>query len=475
MTRLFRTLSLIALPFIFAGCATKTAPGFGDIQKTVGSRTEQSIEWPQTIAENDKSDAVVKQLLTQELTADTAVQVAMLNNRGLRATLEEIGISRADLVQAGLVSNPQFAASFRFPDRPPSAANIEYSLAQDVLDLLLLPLRKRIAALQFEQTRLRVSHQVLQLAAEAKAAFYTVQARQQLLLRLQAVVEVNEAGVDLALRQHHAGNITDLELANQSALFQEAKLEWGKTESQARADRERLNRVLGLWGANTAWKTGEELPAIPTTEIGLENLESLAITQRLDLAAAQQQVALAGRALALRTKTRYLPASINLGLDTERGTDRQRVTGPTLAFEVPIFDHGQGAVARLQAQYRQAQWQTEALAIDIRSEVRQARDAVIAARDLAEFYARVYLPQRIRIVNETVLQYNAMQKGTYELITAEERELTAEREYTEAWRDYWIARAELEKAVGGRLESTPNQTKPPAEVRTEPQHQHDKK
>jgi uncharacterized membrane protein len=42
-----------------------------------------------------------------------------------------------------------------------------------------------------------------------------------------------------------------------------------------------------------------------------------------------------------------------------------------------------------------------------------------------------------------------MQKGTFELIAAKEQELNTEREYAEAWRDYWIARAELEKAVGG--------------------------
>ena len=172
-------------------------------------------------------------------------------------TLEEIGISRADLIQAGLVRNPEFFASVRFPDRPPSGTRTEFSLTQDFLDLLMLTLRKRLAAAQFEPTRLRVSHQILQLVPEAKAAFYTYQAREQLLKRLQAIVEVNEAGVDLNLRQHEAGNITDLELANHTASFQQAKLEWGKTQAEARADRERLNRVLGLWGKYTGWKAAD--------------------------------------------------------------------------------------------------------------------------------------------------------------------------------------------------------------------------
>ena len=70
------------------------------------------------------------------------------------------------------------------------------------MDLLLLPLRKRVAGLQFEQAKARVSHEILQLVAEVKYALYTVQARQQLVDRLQAIVEINEAGVDLAMRQH---------------------------------------------------------------------------------------------------------------------------------------------------------------------------------------------------------------------------------------------------------------------------------
>ena len=451
MTTPFKFAALFVLPLVLAGCKTNSADGFSDVQKTVSSRTGQAIQWPRTPAESEKVAAVVAQALQSNLTADTSVQIALVNNRALRATLEEIGISRSDLLQAGLLRNPQFAASFRFPDRPPSATDTDFSLTADFFDLLLLPLRKKVATLQFEQTKMRVSHEILQLAAEAKTAFYTVQARQQLLTRLQAIMGVNEAAVDLSTRQYQAGNITDLELANQQVSFQEAKLEGARTQAQLQVDREHLNRLLGLWGANTQWQVDDQLPPLPEQEVNFQNLESLAVEQRLDLAVAKDRVALAGRALSLRTNTRYLPTTINLGVDTERTPDRQRVTGPTLDLELPIFDRGQGAIARLQAQYRQAQWQVEALATDIRSEVRQARDTLIAARDLTEFYRKLYLPQRIRIVNETLLQYNAMQKGTFELIAAKERELNAEREYTEAWRDYWIARAALEQALGGKL------------------------
>ena len=442
---------LAALPLLATGCRTNPTAGFKDVQQNVASRTGQTPEWPQTSAEIDRADASVRELISRELTIDNTVQIALLNNRSLRATLEELGISRAEVIQAGLPRNPQFFASFRFPDRPPSGTDIEYSIAQDFLDLLLLPLKKRLAQVQLEQTKLRLSHHILQLIAEVKTAFFTVQARQQLIKRLEAITDLNEAGADLASRQRKAGNITALEVANEAAVFQQAKIELARTGAQLRVDRERLNRLLGLWGPNTAWKIADSLPPLPAAEAPIEHVETLAIKQRLDLAAAQQQVAIAAYSLNLRGKTRYLPASVNIGIDTERGPDPQRVTGPTLDLELPIFDHGQADILRLNSQYRQAQERLEALATDIRSEVRQARDSLIAARDLTEFYRTIYLPQRIRILNETQLQYNAMQDGPFQLISAKERELTAEREYADAWRDYWIARAELEKAVGGRL------------------------
>jgi len=42
-------------------------------------------------------------------------------------------------------------------------------------------------------------------------------------------------------------------------------------------------------------------------------------------------------------------------------------------------------------------------------------------------------------------------RGTFDLIAAKERELSAERDYAQAWRDYWIA-AQIWKGNRRRLE-----------------------
>src|SRR6266403_1382706 len=127
------------------GCSsTRPDAAFLAVQRTVAARTGQNLQWVRDSATNEKVERMAQGLLEKELTVDAAVQIALFNNRSLQATFEEIGISQADLVQAGLLKNPQFAASFRFPDRPPSAANTEYSIADDILDMIVLPLRKKI-------------------------------------------------------------------------------------------------------------------------------------------------------------------------------------------------------------------------------------------------------------------------------------------------------------------------------------------
>jgi cobalt-zinc-cadmium efflux system outer membrane protein len=442
---------------LLAGCASNPNPAFEKVQATVRERTGKAVQWNRGSPEDAQVEQSVDAILKNELTVDSAVQLALLNNRTLQAEFEEVGISQAELVQAGLLKNPEFAASWRFPNRPPSGTDAEYSVAQDFLDLVFLPMRKKIAARQLEQTELRVTDAVLRLATETKKAFHTLQARQQLLKRLQLIVEANEAAAELSARQHEAGNINDLDLANQQSIYGQSRIDAAQTQAQSQSDREKLNRLMGLWGTRTAWKIADALPAIPAQELTLEHVESLAISNRLDLQVARLRSDVVGRALGLRKNFRYLPATARIGVDTERMQDGQRVTGPTLGLELPIFDQGQGEIGRLQAQYRQAHRQTEALAIDIRSEVREAANQLLASRDLAQYFGQVLLPQRTRIVTLTQQHYNAMLKGVYELLLAKQNELFTERAYVEAWRDYWIARAELERAVGGGFVLKPNQ------------------
>lgn len=465
-----KQIAIIALPFVVAGCAsTNPKPAFNDVNKTVNARLGQTVEWHNT---NEVAQTVAS-LLQTNLTPQSAVTIALLNNKSLQAQFGEIGISQAELAQASRLHNITIAGSWRIPDRPPSALDAEYSASADFLDLLTLPTRKKVAARNLEQTKLEVADKVLHLATEAQIAIYELQAQMELVTRLATIVEVNDAQTDVAQRQYDAGNINDSELHNQQATANQSHLDLMRAKAEVKSDRERLNRLLSLSGEQINWQIADELPSLPERETALENLESLAVNQRLDLAADRKRAESISAALRLKKNTRFFPG-VTIGMDTERTPDGQRVTGPTLDLELPLFDQGQPAVAKLAAQFQQARNNYLAHEINVRSEVREAVDTLLAAREAAEFSQKHLLPLRKQILRDTQLQYNAMQKGNFELLSAKEREQNSEQTSVEALRDYWLARVELERAVGGRLETSPSPM--PEKYQLEPQghnHQHE--
>ncbi|SDT90848.1 outer membrane protein, cobalt-zinc-cadmium efflux system [Verrucomicrobium sp. GAS474] len=459
----FRFISLVSAAgaLTLAGCASvDPKASFDTVQGTIQDRTGHRIAWNRGTPEDQEAVKSVQALLSKPLTADAAVQVALLNNPSLQASYEELGISQADLVQAGLLKNPSFSALVRFPSTPPLGADQEFSVAQDFLDLFILPLRKRIAKLQLEETELRVGNEVLMLSTEVKEAFYTVQAQEQLVQRLGLIDDINNTAVELATKQHEAGNLSDLDLENQRATHAESQAELAEARIEAVQNREALNRLLGWTEDLSVWTVSAQLPAIPSNPVSAEALEKRALAQRLDVAAARKRVEILQKALGVKEDTRFFPGGITLGVDTEKNPDRSRYTGPSIDIELPIFDQGQADVAKLQAQLRQAQAQLGALIVNVRSEIREARSTVEARRNLAEHYRGTLLPQRVNILKLSQQEYNFMLKGSYDLLLAKQHEVEAERGYIRTWRDYWTSRAALEKAVGGFLPVDTSEAKP---------------
>ena len=444
-------LGIVACTSVLSGCTTVPKKGgFSDVAQVIEERVGHRVHWYQGTPEDSQVSETIGSMLAEELPVDSAVQIALLNNRSLQATYEELGIAQADLVQAGLLRNPVFFGSARSSNRSSSATNTEFGVVQDFLDILVRPARKKLAAAEFEEVKLRVADAVLNLAAEMKVSYYTLQGSMQVTAMLRTITEATQAAYEFAQLQHTAGNISDLDLIVQQGLYEQARVNLVNSEAAVLSDRERLTRLLGLWGLSTEWRIAERLPDLPEEEYSLEHLESLAISQRLDLAAERWEIKKIAKALSITIHWRYVPL-LDVGVETERDTDRERVTGPTLVIQLPIFDQGQAKIARFEALLRQSQQRMAALAIDIRSEVRDVRNRLLVARDLAEHYQKVLVPLREQIVTESQRFYNFMLIGIYQLLQARQDEIETYREYLEVVRDYWVARSDLERAVGGRL------------------------
>lgn len=441
-----RNLGLVLGAGALAGCAhVDPNPAFRDLANTVHLRTGKRVQWNRGSAEDAQAQAAVARLLSRPLTADSAVQVALLNNRNLQATYEELGIAQADLVEAGLLKNPTFLFERRLPGQ---AAEID--VLQEFLDIILLPLRKRIAAAQFEAAKLRVGHEILTTAAEVRAAFYEHQGDQQLVDLRKTVADATERSAETALKMHEAGNLRNLDLASEQATHAQAKIDLAKAQASAVGSREKLNKVMGAFGTQTSWTVTSRLPELPGNEVPVSRLEWRAIEQRLDLAAARQQLIAEARARGI-APAEAIFARAEIGSHYEHEIEPRHSTGPSISVPIPIFNQGQPASARANARVRQAEQRYLALAADIRSDVRAARDKMLLARREVEYFKSIALPMRTRVTEESQLQYNAMQISPFQLLQAKQEEVKTGADSIEALRNYWMARAELEKAVGGSL------------------------
>ncbi len=439
---------LIAL--VLTGCASVPAPdGFHEVSDTVATRIDKRVHWYQGGSEDAAVTEGIRSLLNDDLTVDEAVQIALLNNRMLQATYEDLGLAQANLVQAGLLKNPIFDVAVFLPEGG-GQADLDFAITQSFLSIIYRPLRRRIATAEHEAAKLRVTGAVLDLDAKVRAAYYRVQADHQLGEMLRQVVNATDASADAAERLREAGNITQLDVARERILFEESRLVLAQAQANLIVDREALIELMGLWGLDTqSWYVLPRLPDIPAGTLDSAELERLAIEANLDLPAYRYMIETAAERLGLANATALVP-DLEIGLVAER-EDGEWELGPAFAYELPMFDRGQGRKAVAQSDLRRAQHMYWALGVQIRAVTRAARQQLITARAQAEHLQSTLLPLSNHVVVRSQLQYNAMQFGVFQLLQAKRQQINTAMLYIETLRDYWLARTELEQILNGRL------------------------
>lgn len=411
--------------------------------------------------ENQSALAVkeaTRALLEEPLTAEAAVKLALLNNSALRAKLEEAGIAQADLVQAGLLENPRFHGAWRFPSGGGADhTGRELGITESFMDILALPLRRKLADAQFEQAKFRLSDDLLAMTAEVKGDFYGLQAEEQRLALCRTAFETMAAAAKLSAGQRQAGNVSALDAMREKAAVEEARLDLQREEAETANRRERLALLMGVQDM-AEWSLAEILTELPASDPDLKPLEAAALAQRWDLAAAKKEPLVLKEAL--RVNRLGWINGLSVGIDSEKDLDGKFGIGPSVEWNVPLFDRQQASSAKLRAQSRQSGDSIEALESAIRFEVRKARMDLIAAHQAAGVYRETLLPLQENILNESLKRYDFMLLGVYQLLQVKRDELQTQGAYIEALKDYWTALAELERAVGGRIPITaPN---PPA-------------
>jgi outer membrane protein TolC len=441
-----RSIAAALVTLALSGCATFSKDGGLDaVSSMTAERIGQDVKLSTEVASSQALQSELDRLLVQPVTADDAVRLALLNNRGLRASLAGLGVAEADLVQAGRMANPGFSFS-RLAGA--GETEIERSVMFDLVGLLTIGLRSDIEGRRFEAAKMVAATQAVRLAADTRKAWFNAVAAAQSARYAQQVREAAGASSELAQRMTRVGNLSALDQAREQAFSAEAANQLARARHNATAAREQLARLMGVWGAHAAFQLPDRLPALPAAPVDPANIESLAMRQRLDIGLARLDAEATARALGL-TKATGVVNVLHAGYVNASKTGSPRESGYEIELSLPIFDWGGVRVAKAQATYMQAVHRTADIAIVARSQVREAYSAYRTSHDVARSYRDDIVPLRKKISDETLLRYNGMLMSVFELLADARSQVTAVNSAIEAERDFWIAETDLRSAISG--------------------------
>ena len=442
-----RLVAMVIAATFFGGCASFSPDGgFAVVQKTARDLLSKDVQWARSDADQDGIDTRVAALLSKPLTVDDAVQVALLNNRGLQASFEDLGITEAEVVQAGRLPNPGFSfGRLTKGDEIERERGLHVNLAR----LLVLPLIGQIEARRFEHTQRMVAMSVLSLAADTRKAYYNALAAEETVRYMRQVKQAADASAELARRMQQVGNFTKLQRAREQVFYADAAQNLARAEQAQRSTRERLTRLLGAWDTQTQFTLPARLPDLPKDVMDLPDVERVAMGQRLDVQGAKLAAEQTARNLGLTRTTRFINV-LELGLIRNTSNEAPTQRGWEIGIELPLFDWGGARVARAEAVYMQTVHRAAETAVNARSEVREAYTAYRSAYDIARHQRDEVVPLNQRIAEENVLRYNGMLIGVFELLADARTQIASVNGSIQALRDFWIAQADLDMALIGK-------------------------
>ena len=441
-----RTLALAVLATVLlGGCANFSADGgFDAIQSATQSRIQKDVVWSRDEAARSQTQARIDALLAKPLSAEDAVQIALLNNPGLQAAFNTLGIAEADWVGARRLPNPALSIG-----RLTQGAEVEWdrAVSLDLMRLLTMPMRAGIEERLFEQTRQRLLLDVLRLAADTRKVWVVAVSANQTAHYQQQAMEAAEAGAELARRMAQVGNWSKLKQAREQAFYADAALAVARAEQARLQARERLTRLLGLSSAD-AIQLPTRLPDLPASLPPLPDVEQRAMDTRVDLQMTRLQTEALARNLGLTRRTRIINV-LELGAMNNSFNDAPLQRGYEISFELPLFDWGQARVVQAESRYRQALERARETAVNARSQVREAYAMQQSQYAVARHLRDEVVPLKQRISEENQYRYNGMLIGVFELLADARSQIAAVNAAIEAQRDFWLADADMQMALAG--------------------------
>ncbi|WP_105373829.1 TolC family protein [Neorhizobium huautlense] len=472
MPRTIRLISSIVFPLVTAGCVTTdyavSDAGFTNASLKSSEATGKQTVWVQNQQQAQAVRERVKTLMAKKtIDVETAVQVALLNNKGLQAAYADLGDSAVDAWQTQLSVFPTFSVGLSGVGTPGLEAYrvLEGAIAANILALATFDKNIRLADTRFRQAQLNAALAAISLAAETRRAWVNAVAAWENVAYLNQAKAAADASSELAKKIGEAGSLTKADQAREHVFYAELTGETAKARLEAKLAKEELIRLMGLSGTAIDFQIPNRLPSLPKALIKRDDIEAEAIHKRMDLQVARLELQATAQSYKLEDVTRIV-TDIELAGTYEKEREREdgRILSDvsktaSLEFTIPIFDSGQARLRKGELAYMRAANRLAELAVNVRSEARSAYLAYKSNYDIARHYRNNVLPLRNAIEEQSLLTYNGMITSTFELIADTREKIDSTILAVNAKRDFWLAEANLAPVIyGGSTGSASAQT-----------------
>ena len=440
----------IASAALLSACKTFSPDGgMGTVATIAGQGLNKDVVRVSSPADAAYAQTRVALLLKPPLSADAAVQIALLNNAALQAAYNRLGVAEAVAVQASRPPLPTLSYDWV---KTSLELDIERQVVASVLQLATWPARSKIAGVRFQQAELRAAEETLRIAAETRKAYYNAVAAREILSALNSAKANAQASAELASKLTQTGAVNKLDQARRQVLASELEAQATVAKLKANAAEERLTTLMGLWGPNVTALLPSTLPPVRAKSRSLASVEQEAMDKRVDLEIARLEAEALARCYGLTRSTRLVNVLNASGISKtqkDKGEPSSDGGGFDIAFEVPIYDFGRASMREAEQRYLEAMNQLGAMAVNARSEAREAYNTYVSTRAIAVQYEQKVLPLRQTISEQTELQYNAMQVDAFALLEAARENAASKVASIEAKRNFWLAYTDLSVALLG--------------------------
>lgn len=460
--RSIKLIFVIALPLVVAGCVTTdysaVDAGFANASATSGEATAKQTVWILNQKQAQATRDRVKALMARKtIDVETAVQVALLNNKGLQASYADLGDSAADAWQTQLSVFPTFSVGLSGIGTAGLGAYriLEGAIASNILALATYDRNVKLADNRFRQAQLKAAIASISLAAETRRAWINAVAAWENVAYLTQAKIAADAASELAKKIGEAGSMPKGEQAREHVFYAELTGDTAKARLEAKLAKEELVRLMGLSGSDIDFQIPNRLPSLPKALIMRDDIEAEAINKRMDLQVSRLELQATAKSYDLTNATRIVTDIELVGTwDNERKLQNGQILSDTsttasLKFTIPIFDSGQARLRKGELSYVRTANQLAQLAVNVRSEARSAYEAYRSNFDIAQHYRNNVLPLRSAIQQQSMLNYNGMITSTFELISDTRDKITSTILAVNAKRDFWLAEANLAPVIYG--------------------------